>query len=658
MQRYIPALRSILRQYGVALFFVLLAALSLSMFAAVAFIGVVLLAGYVIPIKSRNVILRLTLGYLLVYSMVTIVAAVFWVLHIPDALYWSLPLTAVGLGTWFRNVPLVRQRYTVDIIGLIVAGAIGYIVAAPFLHNPNFPTLLQIFSYQGDNISHLELINADITQRGYVYYGLVGMRPYASQTLSGYPQGWHINGAVMQDSLGRLLHISGNAYRQMLFFYAFAVAQFGMLALLMYESVVLLASQWLGRTSTWRQRLLTRLIAAAAVAALFVGPFTTMFSYGFQTLFAAFSLLLAVYLYLSFQDARAGEPRSDRTAYLLAVVSFVSLSMTWQVLTIAAGVALAVVLFYKKLVRLNIRSLLRDWRFVAGLFGLGLAAAFPFYIVEVFGNEANKNIFQPGLSPHPSGTLLLVLTGGVVIIAYLLGKRRLINGPSLAAGALWTTAGLFLLVLYVIMSIKLGRQEYYYYKSAFSVILLSAVILAAGVAYIIATAIKGLRLGSFLVLCAVLVLVGGAAVNADTSIETHAYLQGTLSGMDPNLAMVFASSLVRPDHPKILALGSCIPDQDFKATRIAQALSSDPVLKQIHVANPFEYTPTYIGSVDAFLHTRPAHGTVVISFDHGIAAHIRARFAGNPMLQVIDLDTSNVPKDPAQCPNFVGFRTN
>lgn len=635
----------------------LLSLITLTPLVILAYVGLVVLVALLLPIKNTNLLLRLILSYGLLYSLIALIGALFWLCNIPQALHFALPIAALVLGAGFLfKGRVIIAPVRIDVISLVVGLATVFLVISPFVHNKTFGTLLQLFAYQGDNISHIELVNANVTKQGYVYMGLEDIRPYAYQTLSGYPQAWHLNIAIIQNSIDKLIPVNELAYRQVFIFYAMSAAHFAMLAVLTciaIRHIVGLSTKLLNK----KQTIVAGLVAALVTLGLFFGSFTTLFAYGFQTHIAALLLLLIVFFFLAFQVKNTSAlPAADTRNFIWACICFVGLTMTWQVIAVPAAFGLMAAFFSLRIIPLSVAAYRKAIPLLVLFFVLGLASLFQFYILHRFGNDAT-DIFQPGLSPEPTDAMMLLVVGLVAVSLFFYGS--LLKHVSLSLLLwLWGSAAVFSLILYIILEVSVGVQLYYYFKAAFTVILLGIVLIAPLFIVPLTNLAKKIRPLPFIGLLAALLLVGGSCIALFSSKEALSFSERNLAGIEGNLANAVASYMWQPltTRPKIYALGSCVPDQDFKVTRLSQALMSDPSLKLIKLATPFEDKPFYLSVIGVYLNTDPDRPTLVISGDHVVAEKIRQEFTGNQHLILLDIDTEKKIKDITNCPNFIEYQ--
>lgn len=625
------------------------ALLTLTPLALLGYGSLVVLLALILPVRLRSLTLRLVLSLLLFYSVHTIIAAVFWLMDIAGLRFLPFLSGLMLAGyTWRFRPVFIKTR--LDPVGLVVALAVMVVPLVPFIKSPTLATILQLFSYQGDNLSHLELINADVKKQGYVYYTLEEIRPYAYQTLSGYPQGWHVNVAVVQDQLARLVRIHDVTYRQVLFFYAICVAMYGLLALVVYELMVLLSSRARGIGELTR-----RLTAAGVTIGLLLGTFMTLFAYGFQTHLMSLLMVLTIGVLLT-EVWETSHDVTKRWLVVLAVLLCSGLTLTWQIIAVPTALAIFYVLLAGGVVTWRVAWFRQQWRFFGILACLTLAAAFQFYMQLRFGNDATT-IIQPGLSPEPRSSFLVLIFAAGLIAVFYLARQRSSRTPE-PFTALLVPAGIFSLLFYIILEIRVGEQRYYYFKSTFTVILLAVILLGAYATSqvgLLQNKLSGWR-GWLMVALVVVAGVGGISLNL--SKETVAFYQSTLAGMDRPLAESLAAELKKPpaERPNIMATGSCIPDQDYKASRIAQALSDDARLKTFRVNNPFDKDLKYTDIIRDFSQTRPQTETLILSHDGHVLERIAHTLGPNAKLRGINLDPHGPPKDPVRCPNFVEYK--
>jgi len=533
-----------------------------------------------------------------------------------------------------------------EIFALVAALAILAVILLPIKDKPNGIVASRIITYGGDNISHLEFFNVIDKNEGYVQDDLFKLEHVLTAKLIPYPQGWHLNLSIVKDFVEQ--GIGPMSLDEFLLFYH--VASGICFAIFVYLFFML------GLTIQDRIKGATRVAKYVSVsflsALLFTGPFFAFFAFGFQTHLVATALFM-VQLLILMATPEIKDRAQQKYLFYLALLIASGIAYVWLFLWPVAIVAVA--LFAINNLGLTIKNFYKEWAFIglALLFAsLGIGQVL-YQVMFVYA----ANINEPGFILEPNNLLLISL----MLIAYVFVLFAYKNDRIRMLGQITGVSVIFSLLVLAYQLYKVGEPRYFYYKSTFSFILLSFLLLAAALSMIISAVIKvlskGSRFNQFTIFVA-LVLAGTSLVWTVSSKQFRLYVQAKPYGMSEELAdavLTIVKTNPKEGH-RVIAIGSCNRESDIKAMRLAVALSNDPSLKQQNVIEAQVTSPhaqTVFKVIDDYMEVE--ENLTILSTDTGLQKKL-SEFLGEDKVKrvrFVDLDYSKKVKTPEDCKHFL-----
>ncbi len=300
-----------------------------------------LLAIAILP-RRRDWPRRLVWAYLIFFALVCALYELAWLAKI------AVPATAVviglGLVSWiyvicYKTGSSVAKTPINPWWGIAVGLLVCLYVFVPILKNPSYATAVRYAAKTGDDINHISFIEADRQVKGYVYDNTARNRQLLIPSSIGYPQGWHINGALLESLFLKLIgkdDLGNRALSYLLYktFWVFLATFLG------YELMGEVAAAFFpkqGKLPAWA--------AAASTLVISVGLVVAADGYGFADFIGAIALVTAS-LTLACQLIRYGETRrSSRYILALAALTFAATSV-WVLPGATLGLFTLIMLAY------------------------------------------------------------------------------------------------------------------------------------------------------------------------------------------------------------------------------------------------------------------------------------------------------------------------
>lgn len=605
----------------------------------------------VLPSPFGGVITRFILTFLIFFSLNTILGFAAWLLHISLSVHLMTAfygVVALLLALFSRNSiqqPIGLSSSAEEITTLAVAIAIFFAAFAPFIHGHTPLLATRVLAAGGDNMGHFELTYAVDKNQGYIqnhYYSASGI---ITGTLTPYPEGLHLNVGI----LGRVFQAATHPFDigGKLFF--FLVATDVNLALLTYLFVIYCFSLN-RRILAAGGRLATYLSVLTVTGLMFLGPFFSLFAIGFQPELASLTLLLSEVLLLNSVLGISDKAR-QKTALLFAAILVSGIAYTYIVLWPIALVAL--LLGYHQMIGLSKVQLAKHKFLVAALTGIIAAGLGQFFYQLLYQSSTSVN--QNGFIPEPNNFLLLFLF--TVSALFILYRHK---GPTIKLlSRLLIFSAVITILLLIYQLISVGELRYFYYKSAYTFILLAAALGTVAISLLIyrvlkATDLKPYAFGGLILL---VVLSVGGLVWAERSQYFNLYAQEKPFGLSLELAdgILTIDNKNPDDGHRVIAIGSCNREQDIDAMRIAAALTNNPNPGQEAVYRAQMFSPhrsRTFAAIKKYLKTQPY--LIVLSTDYGTQQAL-TRYLGKQASKIrfVNLDYGHTYKNIVSCPNFL-----
>lgn len=606
-----------------------------------------------LPVKNFGIITRFAISTLLIICANSLLGFFAWVFKIKvgnNLLIILYSLIVIGLLVISsRTVSRNSKKYIFikieEVFALTIALSIFIFTLFPLIPNHSAIIATRIITSGGDNLSHLELLHAVNKEGGYVQGTSSDLRHELTAVLIPYPQGWHINLSILKNGIET---VSGRFPLER-FLYFYYIACCANLAILTYLFIVLglTVSESLKRTYKFANYLSVGLFTAL----LMTGPFFDFFMFGFQTQIAALGLFLGeILLLLSLHNTK--ETRSRKILLFLSLIIAGGISYIWLFLWPIALAAIFLVVH--DIYRPKIKDLILNWRLVVlsclvGSFGLGQV------LFQVLFTGGGSNINAPGHILEPNNLLLTILLLVVyifVLYSYKIKEIRIL-------GQITGAAAVFSMLVLVFQLLTVDEPRYFYYKSTYTFIILSFILLACALSIVISTSVKKIGNSRFnFVILAILMVIASINLAWTTSSKGfRLYEQGKPYGMSEELADAVIS-IVKADPKyghRLIAIGSCNREQDIKAMRLAVALTGDPDIEQKDIVNSQSSSSSRLKTFNAIkkqLDTEP--GLFVISTDYPTQNKL-IEYLGDDVnkIKFVDLDYGRAEKTPILCPNLL-----
>ena len=411
---------------------------------------VLLLVVLILP-GRLYLITRALLAYTLFYSYVTAYAIICRLLHVTIQPSLLLLLAIVGV-TAYLLVPQTRAKLSIPRFSISDAAIIGVAVMlfltliGPIRHQQP-ESIIRIISSGEDNSSHYALYNTIIENNKITYFGASNSTGTLDNLIS-YPQALHINMAVNTRILEGAGTIQGGvkvrdfAYQAALYYVFFIVS---------FLAVIV----ELSRKYAWKSFVVTAaLLSPLLWHYAFFGFSFALFTYGFLTQYAAFGLLLVLFIVTT----HFGNKHNWKHLALWATLAM-AVSNTWFfVLPIAFIYLLGLVGREFVSVIKNVKSLLPAV--------LPLALALVPVLAAVTGPGDPGSINSKGaVLPIPMSILIITFLV-IFVIPFTTGLKKYVKSTNMFV---WFCASctLFCLCVATYQQMTLGHYEYYFYKSVY-----------------------------------------------------------------------------------------------------------------------------------------------------------------------------------------------
>lgn len=411
--------------------------------------------------KNYSVIEGLTLAVLLfsasiitLYSFITIFKLHLSVEHAPGLLLLAVfPYLVRQLRSRNQLAFKLRITHEGDITALIVSLATFITLLVPVAHLTG-PKIAQFLSYGEDNASHYAL-SQYIYQHGTFAYNKSPQDDGLLRSLEIYPQGFHVAAATFAGTYPHRATAASFLRLYMLFItfdYALFIFWFAKLC---------------SRMANGRSAIVLEFALLAPITFLCgLGIFLLLLDRGFQPQIFAYSFLAAIVFVLDNATIR-GKQGLQPALIVLALTIGVA-SSWWPLLPIIAAV-LVQYIWCNGLTRPLFQKLLR---FTPLLLAIGFAILYP-VLVSIMLNKKSDPLDEPGGVDPLHGYIFWYLLPVVLLAAPRM--LRTIKKFSYTYVSLLISLGLLgAIALYQLITI--GRLEYYFYKSVYTILLISIVI--------------------------------------------------------------------------------------------------------------------------------------------------------------------------------------
>ncbi len=573
----------------------LVVSLTLSFIPATQLIAVALLlttASMALPRQLGDTkIDRFVITCVVFFAFNTAVGAIFWLLKVEltqIALFSIYFLAVGGMVAYYlsrssepnidkstiKKPTLVNKLLTYT--PFIISAIVFLVIAIPLLSKYSTNYIYQFIGYGGDNVSHIELVNITEKFNGYHYGTIQDVGNDFTASHSSYPQGMHLNISILRDLLPDNIDFYKSVKAQLLFFMLVSTTYLSLLAYLF----VLLAINLLPKVKRWYS---LPLIYAASYG-LFFGGLLDFFLNGFHAhIFSLLLLLTQLYIAIWLVGQKATDTTRSISLGVILLLS-VGISFSWLfLLPIALAINGLLVLYFDlpRLVQIHhnrrkVFRILKWWLVYILIVAIALIQAY----VQLRYSAKSDPINEPGfITPILPSVVVIFFLLVSLAYAYLRVDGKLIERKKVAVLLLFTIiSGLFSLYIYIYQVSSTGHVEYYFYKSAYTIIILgtlAAIVLCTAILdklKLVATPLGIISTGALFYFFA----------SGTSSLQLPPVLNGQLQGVTPELANTFADKINDPSS-RIVSIGSCNRAQDFIITRLAGALRNQNTLKRQYV---------------------------------------------------------------------------
>lgn len=609
-----------------------LAALAFTPLKLLSLLSVVVLLAIILPLKD-SFFVKLLLSYVVYFASNTVLGSIFWILHIPaSSTSFTLIQLSIIVCLFIVNRPTLKEtRFCLsDITKIIISILLIGIIAIPPLFKDL--SIFSIVASGGDNLSHIELFFADVTSRGYFYASPTKTSTLMTVQLAGYPQGLHINMFLLSDALKPFFDITSSPKPLISFYYLYTVALF-----VLFGWMFILIAKVSKKISA---------VSIAVALVLFSGIFFSLFSFGFQTQIASYILLLSLFFVLERLYEPAYTDKKRQILALLAALITAAVSFTWMFL-------LPVVLLFTTYILVDAFKLwkfsviLKRWKFILILAAVGIFSVIQPAVQLLYSNKA----LNSGVNEMGSTVIIPVLViSGIAVLSclYFIIYRAKRNRVLTAA---LTISVVFSGIIYAYQVIQVGEPRYYFYKSIFTILIISSVLLTRFCVLSIPV-IARKNLANY---TSLLILAFGFFIAAQNLTSTAGYFKKhKAGGISPELTQSAVRSVV--DNPssagKVIAIGSCNREQDYVTTRmvavISQSNNSSRTALQAGMLEPDR--ETLIDSIAEY-QMRDNTDLTIYSTDNPTSDAVKDRLKGGRNETFVDLDFGHVKKNKYTCPN-------
>ena len=283
------------RKYWIFILLPLCAVLAFTPLSFLSFIILVYLVAVFLPLPRFGLFSRLAISLLIILSTNTLVAGLGWIFNLPlharfiVALYYVIFFVVVARNRHLLLSGFILKPKRQEVFAALLSFVLFLITILPVAKDSSITNAERVVAYGGDNLSHLEMVNADAQTAGYTYKKYTdGVSQYSIiKPLTGYPQGLHINVVFLND-IAKPLHGGPISSRRLLLsFQLISSMWFALLAYLFITTCFELMD-------VESQKTVGYIVTASVAGWLFLGVFFTTFTSGFQTQIAALVLLLSL----------------------------------------------------------------------------------------------------------------------------------------------------------------------------------------------------------------------------------------------------------------------------------------------------------------------------------------------------------------------------
>jgi hypothetical protein len=629
--------------------------LALSPLKIVSLILLIYALSRLVPI-SYGVIGKMVVSFLIIVCVNDIVAAIAWIARVPLSSGDLLSLYSfllICLMLFHKPTALrLKQPYKLfdlnDWLSVLLAVATVFVLMMPILPHINASTLGPTIMIGGDNSEHLQLLKADDLNRGYSY----GQHNFYNLPASNasYSQGWHVNGAFLKWVAQGVVTIGNHPGKVLAFFYFYSLLWFGIFVFLILRIALSLE---LDKKEGWSK--LAKLAPLAVCAIVVAGWFLPLFADGFEPELGSFTLLLFEVLLLT--ETYKQKPSKRYPYLLLAGLAMVGINFTWVFLAPIAMLAVGVAVLHTFIQNKKVPPL---YFIVIGIF-LFISSLFQIWAELTYPNNSG-GINADGFIQNTTMWCLIGILLIISVYMYYSYKKighRIVYFLSLLAIAIS-------LMLMGYQEIKTGSLHYYYFKSTYTFIILSTILIAS-LAHTLLNKLLDSRpipkipkVVHIVTLGIIFVVIATMGLRAYKSPIFDEYYHKEVAGVSPGQATAIAT-IVNKDSLAglyIVPIGSCDRGEDIRADELAQALVYNyKYLNTEDIITPNLSAPNeqvLFGNIKTYFDGHPNTTIYVISSDQTISNQLLSYLGSqSKYVDLINLDGNPTATNAAVCPNRI-----
>lgn len=406
-------------------------------------------------------------SYLIFFSCTIVLYQIGWMTHIKFGfaevvLFLTAAIWVVIVFSERLGLPKLSSR-TRSWPGALAALVVCLFVCLPVLVHPGPVSVLRYAAKTSDDINHLAMIEADRQTEGYIYSNNADASKLLVSAFIGYPQGWHVNGALLESVIINASGKSGLSER-LFSFLIYKVAWLFITTFLVFELMITVF-----RVMSRKDGLKFELFFAGLTAILSILLLVQAFGYGFQNFVADIGLVCAACV-LAIRSFSARGLFKQLYVVCLALLTVAATSV-W----VLPGAIVGLITVYVVASGIKLQwSAYRLWAWLVLAISLLLCLSQLYVMLSTQIQGGVSGLNSGGATPP-------IRIGGVVLVFIIACALAAKTSSAWRARLLWllgiVTAGFLLMVAY--QQLSFGQQRYYIIKLGIMVAVVSTSILAA-----------------------------------------------------------------------------------------------------------------------------------------------------------------------------------
>lgn len=544
----------------IKLFFIaLLLVIALSPLKLIALVSILLAGGFIINIKA-DYFYRSIIFFGIFLSINTILASLFFLFKIDlnVGLIFFIYILLIGLFLLKNKRPVSFDRRSIlfNFVKIFFSIFILLILVAPILSSDKARAMSFAF-FGGDNVSHIELLKAVETSRGYFYMPYTESEKFMNGGLSAYPQGLHINMYIFNESIKDLYDLNTH-YKYTVMFYSFTSLIFILFGWMLVFSIKNYAS------SDFIQ------IIPGFIVTLILcsGVFFSLFALGSHSQVMSLYLLMLMFCFITY-SLRAKSLNKKLYYSTLSIIMLIGISFTWLLLLPLAASILAVLWLADNIKELRLSPKKYLW-FLVILVLLGPLFLIQPFIQLMYSHPQKLGIIEPGYSVEYS---LIIISALFVLSLIILLVIRLDLGLKKLLSTSLVLCFIFSAVIYAYQYIQVGSARYYLYKTLFTLILIISIIFSIFFGDVLRKYTASLSYKKMVIVVLLLFISGSFLISYNITNNDSFFKLRTSGSFNPEMYTAAVNEAVKKQNKSktILTIGSCNREQDHVLTRLIGA---------------------------------------------------------------------------------------